>query len=1063
MLSRTKFFLFFMLALLPLGCGNSSDFVNVGSGDVAGEPRLIIESVLARSVPDAITQLRITGTDTQGRVLVGPVLRDKAPRIEVAMTTEVKTVIIEYLEGLIVVGSYQQNVDFSNGGTVTIVDPAWVDTPHPHRLGFVLQPSDGLPGEPLFPAVQVALLDDNGQTIPGATVPVTIALGTNPVGATLSGNLTVIPASGLATFSDLAIDQQGVGFTLVASAPGLGSVTSQPFTVAPTPQPTTLQFLRPPTSVEANRLFTPPIQVAVLDQIGRPFPNPVTVTLDLAENQNGGTLSGTLSRATSQGVASFDDLTLDQLGPGYVLRAQAGDATPLLSNPFEVLQRQVNFLSPNSQNIGQYIRELESADLDGDNVPDLVSAGQVRDQTNSQQTTSPRSLAGLLGAGDGTFPTQTGADAGRNPYGLDLGDLNGDGIPDAVVADQSYQAGFTSLLGTGDGNFDTGRVFGAAQGQYLHDVVLLDYNRDGDLDVAGGYYNGYVSLFPGNGDGTFGEPIQLSGTYNTYSYPELVVGDFDGQNGQDLAVITGVYYNNYQGRLQVFLNQGDGSYSLGQDFTLSYQLYYNHRGTLGDLNEDGIQDLIIASADNNQDYILVLLGQAGGTFGAPTARSGLEGPWDVETGDYNEDGFLDVTTADYYGHQVALMLGDGTGALGEPSFVNIGFYPQSLTGGDFNNDGHLDVATGDTYGTLYVLLGDGEGQFQTVGNEFEVIDTGGNGQGFPAAGDLNGDGRADLVIPNRSRTNQDTGNVGLLLGNGSGGFPTLTEVETGGRPVAVGVSDLNGDGRPDVVVANEVNSVSILINADTTGTNFTVTSLPTGGESYGVAIGDLNGDSEPDLAIAHNNGVNLFFNDGSGNFMPVPIPLLSQGQYSAIDIGDLNDDGTPDLAVGRRSAAGLTLLFNDGMGAFGDQTTIQDGPCWQLLVRDFNQDGRDDIALPHYDNSSTVSVLYQQANGTFANTELAVGSDELLGLAAADLHGDGLLDLITGSGYSDASQEFVGVFLNRGSSYDSMARYPVGAGNSIWGIATADFNSDGLIDLAVSRDNGGVVIMPQVP
>ncbi len=211
------------------------------------------------------------------------------------------------------------------------------EQPVAKKLAFTVQPSQAVAGASIAPAVKVSVLTAEGAVVPGAQVTVSLSLEANPSGATLSGATPAATAQGVATFSTLALDKTGQGYTLVARAQGLESATSQPFTVTAAPVVAhDLAFTQEPGELEAGGTFSPSVRVTVRDAAGNPVPMSVPVTLALGANPAGGTLSGTLTANTTDGVALFSELSLDKAGEGYTLVASAPGVGPVTSAAFRV-------------------------------------------------------------------------------------------------------------------------------------------------------------------------------------------------------------------------------------------------------------------------------------------------------------------------------------------------------------------------------------------------------------------------------------------------------------------------------------------------------------------------------------------------------------------------------------------------------------------------------------------------------------------------------------------------------------------------------------------------------
>src|SRR5436190_1938574 len=204
------------------------------------------------------------------------------------------------------------------------------------HLAFAVQPGTTTAGHQIAPAVKVAAQDALGNAVPTFTGPVTVALGSNPSGGTLSGSTTVSAVSGVATLGDLSINISGTGYTLTATATGLAGATSTPFGITPG-LATHLVFSVQPANATAGATLTPAVQVSAQDAAGNTVPSfsgSVTVALG-GTNPAGGTLAGTTTVPTVNGVASFATLSIDKSG-SYWLTAAATGLTGATSNSFNI-------------------------------------------------------------------------------------------------------------------------------------------------------------------------------------------------------------------------------------------------------------------------------------------------------------------------------------------------------------------------------------------------------------------------------------------------------------------------------------------------------------------------------------------------------------------------------------------------------------------------------------------------------------------------------------------------------------------------------------------------------
>ncbi|HVE85011.1 MAG TPA: MYXO-CTERM sorting domain-containing protein [Myxococcales bacterium] len=204
------------------------------------------------------------------------------------------------------------------------------------QLAFSVQPSNAAAGAAITPALQVAVQDALGAVVTSSAATITLAIGNNAGGGTLSGTATATAVNGVATFSGLSINRTGTGYTLVASSAGLSSATSAPFNIT-TGAPAALAFTVQPSSTPVGSAISPPVQVAVRDSSG----NTVTsssapVSMTTGANPSGGVLSGTLTASADAGVASFGNLSLNQVGTGYTLIASSAGLPDAGSAPFNV-------------------------------------------------------------------------------------------------------------------------------------------------------------------------------------------------------------------------------------------------------------------------------------------------------------------------------------------------------------------------------------------------------------------------------------------------------------------------------------------------------------------------------------------------------------------------------------------------------------------------------------------------------------------------------------------------------------------------------------------------------
>ena len=257
------------------------------------------------------------------------------------------------------------------------------------KLAFTQQPTNTAVGAAITPSVQVSVEDAQGNVVTTATNSITVAIGTNPGGGTLSGTATVSAVNGTATFPGLSINKLGTGYTLTASATSLTQATSSAFNIIAGP-PSKLAFTVQPSSVVAGAAITPSIQVSVEDSQGNLVTTATNaVTLAIGTNPGGGTLTGTTTVSAVNGVATFPGLSINKTGTGYTLTASSGVLTGSTSSGFNVTAgpaAQVAFtVQPSNVAAAASITpsvQVSIEDADGNVVTSAVSAVTLAIGTN---------------------------------------------------------------------------------------------------------------------------------------------------------------------------------------------------------------------------------------------------------------------------------------------------------------------------------------------------------------------------------------------------------------------------------------------------------------------------------------------------------------------------------------------------------------------------------------------------------------------------------------------------------------------------------------------------------
>ena len=522
----------------------------------------------------------------------------------------------------------------------------------------------------------------------------------------------------------------------------------------------------------------------------------------------------------------------------------------------------------------------------------------------------------MLGDGAGKLAAPINSSTGESSPGkLTVGDINGDHKLD-VVSVHPANNHISVLVGNGNGSFTAAPTIAVGGNpSSAFGVVIADLNGDGKPDVAVANVSSFtavgstVSLFPGNGDGTFGAVVQ----YNPVAQPIyiLAAGDFNGDGIPDLAFSMesdvgpaqlGVIFGAANGALQAPL-----SYPVGP--TPAQPVF-------ADLNGDGVLDLV-APTTGTGGNLSVLLGNGDGSFQAAVSYPAAAGATSVAVGDFNGDGKPDLAVASLslstFASNLLVFLGNGDGTFQAPKATSV-FTANQVALGDFNKDGKLDASVAGQ-----ILLGNGDGTFRTTSTFTAAI---------LAAVDMNGDGNLDMV-------GNGTGGIVLVqLGNGDGTFQSPVKYSIGASSGLFAVGDLNGDGKPDVVAvaepfvrnaANQVLSgnIAVLLN-NGDGTLQPAVKYAVAPNLITLAMGDFNGDGNTDVAVASGSAsvgaVTVLLGNGDGTFRNAL--NYGGGTPTRLAVGDLNGDGKPDLALTGGLPDSVVVLLNTYIPGSGGSACI---------------------------------------------------------------------------------------------------------------------------------------------
>jgi hypothetical protein len=373
-------------------------------------------------------------------------------------------------------------------------------------------------------------------------------------------------------------------------------------------------------------------------------------------------------------------------------------------------------------------------------------------------------------------------------------------------------------------------VSGSGTNHLVFNYTVAAGQDTGDLKVTGLDLNG----------GTVSVPSVLSfGTATSFAAGNtpisVTAADLTGNGVQSLIVA------DLEGGVDVLLGNGQGGFGPAT----SYALGTNPESvTTADVNGDGVQDLIVADSGDGVD---VLLGDGQGRFGPATSYAAGDNPVSVVAADLTGNGVQSLVVADYNGG-VDVLLGDGQGGFGPATSYDTSGIPIAITTADLTGNGVQDLIVADLDYGVEVLLGNGSGSFGTA----KHYDSGASSDAVTTA-DVNGDGKIDLIIADSG------GGVDVLLGTGSGGFGKAKHYAAGSSATSVATADLTGNGVQDIIVTDATGGVYVLLGNGQGGFGAAI-DYPVGSNPYpffqAMTVADVNGDGKPDVVIAdYNNDV----------------------------------------------------------------------------------------------------------------------------------------------------------------------------------------------------------------
>ena len=458
-----------------------------------------------------------------------------------------------------------------------------------------------------------------------------------------------------------------------------------------------------------------------------------------------------------------------------------------------------------------------------------------------------------------------------------------------------------------------------------------------------------------------------------------------------------------------------------------------------DVDSDGILDIVTANKDGDtRSMVSVLKNDGSGIFERADFEDAVRAS-DLDAADFDGDGSNDLLTANYY--SLELLWNDGTGSFEERESIPVERGTRHAAAGDLNGDGLADiVSTNDRSNRAWVLLNAGERSFSepvaySVGSVPSVV----------RMVDIEGDGDLDICT-----VNVGSGTITILQNDGNGGFGSSRTVAAGiASPGHLAVADFDLDGSADLAVASEEN-IAILYGGDFAEREIFVANA---GE---LVVADFDGDGDTDLgySILANRRIAVLLNV-SGRFFSQPIEFAVDIEAGLLAAGDLDDDNDLDLVTAYERHTRVPILWNnDESGITVETRTLSMGPAPHAMVMDdLNGDGYLDIATGD-GLGSTITIFMNDGAGNLrpGGTRTVQAGDYLNSIDGGDFDGDGDIDLVTAAIQDRRMQ----VFLNNGQgAYGSRTLYTTGVRPFM--VEVGELTGDEYPDIASANETAGTV------